>query len=479
MKLIKGKSFWNGLGRGWSALRNFGGFFSNKSATYKVDSSRVDYTLARSLYNNTNDDYKLGSAFAKPIINTTVGFMGLPSFQMEDESAQEVVDGFFEENTSKLLLTMRNSVRDGDCYVWVIREEEIDAKLYPEKKHRLTYRIIPPEMVKETMRDPISGAVLWYILEAVHEWTDEGGTTRRCTITQKIEKDLRTVTIEGDLPPGVEMHTIRETNDWGFIPIVEFKNESDEHELNGRSELEAVEPYLKAYHDVMTHAIQGNKMHSTPKLMLKVKDVASFLFHNFGVADPVKYAQEGKSITLGDRELLLMGVDEEAKFIEVKSATGDSTAILEFLFYCIVDVSEMPEFAFGVHTPSSLASVKEQMPILIRRIGRKRAHFDASFKRLVRIVLAMTTVAENIAIKNYNGVITWDDIDPRDGKEVAEEIEVITKALDRAVKGQFMSQEAAVDYLAGYIETMRPWDDPEQPGDQSEKRRIIDRKSVV
>ncbi|GAW28925.1 phage portal protein, partial [Carboxydocella sp. ULO1] len=160
---------------------------------------------------------------------------------------------------------------------------------------------------------------------------------------------------------------------WGFIPIVHFKNEPEETELFGTSELEAVEPYLKAYHDVMLHAIQGSKMHSTPRLKLKLKNVENFIQNNFGqqVLDQVKRGEQ-VSINLQGHELLIFTDEEDASFIEARSAIGDTEAILKLLFYCIVDVSEVPEFAFGVHTPSSHASVKEQMPLLIRRVARKR-----------------------------------------------------------------------------------------------------------
>ncbi|HEY8354396.1 MAG TPA: hypothetical protein VIK69_05210, partial [Methylophilaceae bacterium] len=57
-----------------SVLRSvFGGF--SFFEPYQLDSSRVDYELARALYNNTHDRYKLGAAFARPVINTTAGFM--------------------------------------------------------------------------------------------------------------------------------------------------------------------------------------------------------------------------------------------------------------------------------------------------------------------------------------------------------------------------------------------------------------------
>ena len=48
------------------------------TTTYQLDSSQVDYELARQLYQNDNDDYKLGAPFVRPIINSTVGFMGVP-----------------------------------------------------------------------------------------------------------------------------------------------------------------------------------------------------------------------------------------------------------------------------------------------------------------------------------------------------------------------------------------------------------------
>ena len=53
-----------------------------------------------------------------------------------------------------------------------------------------------------------------------------------------------------------------------------------------------MEPYLKAYHDVRLHAMQGSKMHSTPRLKLKLKDVQAFLQNNFPEA--LKAVQRGE-----------------------------------------------------------------------------------------------------------------------------------------------------------------------------------------
>ncbi len=437
---------------------------------YSLDSSRVDYARARALYKNTDDNYKLGAGFAKPVINTTVAFMGVPHFRSEDENVQETLDEFFSSNVSRMQQAHRDTLRDGDCFVWITREEEEDSELYPEGGTRLVFNIIPPEQVKQINRNILTGKPREYVLVSQHTWLDEKDEKKKATITQKISKERRLIEVEGDMPPDITIG--EEPNPWGIIPIVHFKNEGDETEEFGTSDLEAIEPFMKAYHDVMMHAIQGSKMHSTPKLKLKLKDVAAFLTNNFGIEDPQKFAKEGGTIDLDGHELLIFQDEEDASFIEVNSAIGSASDLLKFLFYCIVDTSETPEFVFGVHTPSSLSSVQEQMPILIRRVGRKREHFTETWQDLARIVLAMTAKAEGRRFPTHATTILWDKIDPRDGKDIAQELLFIAQALNTALLGGFISLDAAADFLAQYIETMNVFisDDPEIPG---ERERIL------
>lgn len=458
-----------------SKLRNYfmsgwfvrtGSYFS----AYKLDSSRVDYEKARKLYDNTDDSYKLGAGFSKPVINTTVGFMGVPAFQSEDEEARQVLADFSVDNTSKMQRVHRNALRDGDCFVWITREENVDKELYPEAKTRLVFNIIPSEQVLYIIRDPLTNYPKEYILQASYTWIDDYNNQRQAIIRQRLSAGKRIIEITGDAPPGLTPG--EETTPWDFIPIVHFKNEGDETREFGQSDLEAIEPFLKAYHDVLMHSIQGSKMHSTPRLKFKIKDLAGFLRNNFGITDPTKFAQEGGTINLDGHEFFLFTDDEDADFIEVKSSIGDAAELLKLLFYCIVDTSETPEFVFGVHTPSSLSSVQEQMPILIRRIARKREQFTESWQRLARIVLAMTAQAEARKFNTYATILDWDEIDPRDEKDVAEVLDKITTALDTATKGDLISHEAAVQFLTQYINTMNDYisDNPEVPG---ERERII------
>lgn len=433
---------------------------------YVLNSTRVDYELARQLYHNIHDDYKLGAGFAKPIINTLAGFMGVPRFHCEDEDAQEVLDEHVKRWVSRMQRTHQLELRDGDCFAMLANLEN-DDPLYPDEKNRIDFIIIPPEQITDIEVDPITRRPKVYTIQAKAKW--DGGQ-REYTVTQKIMADRIAVIVEGDAPEGL-ISEIR-PNPWGFIPIIHFKNEPEETELYGTSELEPIEPYLKAYHDVMLHAMQGSKMHSTPRLKLKLNNVEAFLQNNFPEALKALKRGEPANIDLKGHELLIFTEGEDAEFIEARSSIGDAEALLKLLFYCIVDVSEVPEFAFGVHTPSSHASVKEQMPLLIRRVARKREMVTENWQTLGRMLLVMNSKMTGKKFESYEVGIAWDAVVERDEKEYADTIKTLVDALNTALMGGFISLDAAVDLLQQYIDTMQEYatDDPELPG---ERERII------
>ena len=445
----------------------FGALLTGRwSVPYALNSTRVDYELARQLYHNTHDDYKLGAGFAKPIINTLAGFMGVPRFRAKDEEAQKVLDEHVSRWVSRMQRVHQLSLRDGDCFVMLANLEN-DDPLYPDEENKIDFIIIPPEQVADIEEDPITRRPKAYTIKARAKW--DGGQ-KEYTVTQKIMADRIAVIVEGDAPEGLTSE-IR-PNPWGFIPIIHFKNEPEETELYGTSELEPIEPYLKAYHDVMLHAMQGSKMHSTPRLKLKLRDVQAFLANNFPEALKAVQRGEQANIDLKGHELLIFTDEDDASFIEAQSAIGDAEALLKLLFYCIVDVSEVPEFAFGVHTPSSHASVKEQMPMLIRRVARKREMVTENWQTLARMLLVMHSKKTGKKFESYEVGITWDAVIERDEKEYADTINTLVNALNTALFGGFISLDAAVDLLAQYIDTMQEYatDDTELPG---ERERII------
>ena len=442
------------------------------SAPYSLGiEGHVDYKRARDLYYNRDERYKLGAGFAKPIINTLAGFMGTPNFICEDESAQEELDLFIKNLKSKMQRTHQKNLIDGEVFIRLINKKS-NSKLYPENSRgtMLDYILIPPELIPTggIEYDPITGEYSAITLLSRNKWIDEKSNKQEYIFRQKLTASKIITMIEGNAPKGLESKT--ESNPWGFIPIIHFKNEPDETELHGYSELEPIEPFLKAYHDVMIHAITGSKMHSTPKLKFKLKDVEKFLRDNFPNAFNDMKQQKDIRLDISGKQILLMQDEDDASFIECTSAIGDTSTLLQFLFYCIIDTSEVPEFAFGVHISSSQASTKEQGPILTRRIERKREQVETSWKMFARMALSMISSISGRNYKSYNVEIEWDAVMDKDEQSDAQTLYVITQALSNALDSNIISIQSAVDYLAKYIDTMETW--------EQEQSRIEDTKML-
>ncbi len=473
---------WLDKAQGEISKLRIGSWFFNVRNMYSAPYSlhiegHVDYRRARDLYYNRDDAYKLGAGFAKPIVNTLAGFMGTPKFQCEDDAAQEALEGFCDGLTSTMQRVHQKNLVDGECFLRLVNLPA-DTTLYPENKTktRLGAVIIPPEQIPTggIEYDPVTHEYTAITILTKNKWVDENGDIQEYRYRQRITKGDVTTTVDGKAPDGVVSK--QEINPWGFIPIVHFRNEPDETELHGYSELEPIEPFLKAYNDVMIHAISGSKMHSTPKVAFKLNDVKAFLQNNFPSA--ARDLQQGKpaTIDMNGKDLFLLKSDEDAGFIECASAIGDTSTLLQFIFYCIIDTSEVPEFAFGVHISSSQASTKEQSPILCRRIDRKREQVESSWQMFARMALAMLSATSGSRFASFAADVVWDAVMDKDEQADAQTLYSVTQALTMAKGSNILSSESAVNYLARYIDTMSEWEGSDgQPG---EKDKIADSRML-
>lgn len=473
---------WLDRAQGEISKLRIGSWFFNVRNMYSAPYSlhiegHVDYRRARDLYYNRDDAYKLGAGFAKPIVNTLAGFMGTPKFQCEDDAAQEALEGFCDGLTSTMQRVHQKNLVDGECFLRLVNLPA-DTTLYPENRTqtRLSAVIIPPEQIPTggIEYDPVTHEYTAVTILTKNKWVDENGDLQEYRYRQRITKTEVVTTIDGKAPEGIESK--QEPNTWGFIPIIHFRNEPDETELHGYSELEPIEPFLKAYNDVMIHAISGSKMHSTPKVAFKLNDVKAFLQNNFPNA--ARDLQQGKpaTIDMNGKDLFLLKSDENAGFIECASAIGDTSTLLQFIFYCIIDTSEVPEFAFGVHISSSQASTKEQSPILCRRIDRKREQVESSWQMFARMALAMLSATSGSRFASFAADVVWDAVMDKDEQADAQTLYSVTQALTMAKGSNILSSESAVNYLARYIDTMSEWEGSDgQPG---EKDKIADSRML-
>jgi hypothetical protein len=445
-----------------SLLRRFGwvggwGFYT----PYTLDSSRVDYTLARALYRNTDDRYKLGAAFAKPIVNTTAGFMGAPNFTHGDEEADAALEDAMRRHTGTLLRINRNVLRDGDVFA---RWDLVQDRLNPAER-TLRLRLVPPEWVQPIL-DPVTGDTRELVIRYPVKQTDrDGRETLAYTIVETLTATTVRVLADNRAPAEVQARNVDEANEWGFIPVVHFRNEPEEDQLYGASDLEPVEPYLRAYHDVMLSAVGGSKLFSRPKVKFQLKNVDTFLKNNFS-ADELR---AGK-VTFQGKDLFFVTEGEDISFVTGDSGVIGATTLLEFLFMCIVDVSETPEFAFGTAVASSKASVSEQMVPLKRKIARKRGQLEEPFGELASMYLAMWARVENKQLDTFRTQIEWDDVSDEDSVAVANAISTLANGLTTAMEAGILSEDAAAEMLRTLVPTMLPWSDPEE--EEDEQRRV-------
>jgi hypothetical protein len=421
----------------------------------------VDYELARGLYRNTVDKYKLGAGFARPIVDTTAGFMGAPHFTHEDPEADQALEADMVRWTGKLLRIDRNSLRDGDVYARIGRAP---VRFDPRGREEFTLRLIPPEWCTP-IPDPLTGEWQRIIIRYPVKAIDDRGHETEYSITETITKDSRAIEADSRAPADVRAKNRTEANPWGFIPVVHFANEREETHLYGFSDLEPVEPFMKAYHDIMLFAAQGSQLFSRPKVKFKLADVKKFLEDNFTPEE----IRSGK-LRFANKELFLLQEADDAAFISADSGLEGITTLLKFLFRCIVDVSQTPEFAFGTAVSSSKASVSEQMTPLARKIRRKRGLFEEPYGELASMYLAMWARVNNVVLDTYQVSIGWDELSPRNDQEVANTIKTLVEGLVTGIEANIISLDAAAEFLREFVPSMLPWVDPD--ADDDERRRV-------
>lgn len=433
-------------------------------APYRLDSSRVNYDLARALYRNTEDRYKLGAAFARPVVNSTAGFVGAPHFSHRDREADGALEEFAAAEASRLIRAVRNAVRDGDVFVRVVHERD---PLTPDQQ-RFGLRLLPPEWVTPIL-DPLTGALQEVIIRYPVEQRDRDGRVQGTYhVIETLRRDARILEADGRAPAEVRERLAREPreNVWGLIPVVHIRNEPEEYATWGASDLEPLEPFLRAYHDVMLYAVQGARMFARPKVRFTLQDVDAFLERNFTPEE----IQSGR-LRFDTREVFLLQDGEEVAFITADTGLSAITTLLKFLFFCIVDVSETPEFAFGTAVSSSKASVSEQMVPFARKIRRKRGQLEEPMQELAGIYLAMWARVNSRKLDTYRASIGWEEIQPRDDRELAQTVATLVGGLTQAVDAGLMSLDAAADFLREFVPSMLPWVDKD--ADDDERRRVI------
>jgi hypothetical protein len=430
------------------------------ASTYRLDSTTVDYALARKLYYNQDPRYKLGAGFARPAIDVPAGFMGVPILTSPEElggKEQEWLNRSIKAWAGKIMKAHKMVLRDGEVLVRLNPDNRSPAyaALFGDDDKDLGLTLIPTEAFEIISMDEDLEAIEAVKIKHVFLRPDSGGNMREVTLFETITADEINLKYENDEQPERTMR-----NPMGFVPAVRFENEDETGQLHASSELEPVEPYLKFYHDVMLHAGSASQLHSTAKLIIRARDIERFLKSNFTDTEITEKRLRFKNKDVlffesGEPSLVATGSNiyaEGADIIQASAPLGDTTTLLEFIFLNIVDVTEIPEWAFGGAIASSKASVGEQSSPLVHKVTRKRAMVENGWALIGRMMLkAVLNTKTRIDVE-------WDTLGMRDLKTEAEAFRNFAESFIALNDAQIVSKHTINAALGKLINEIQPYD---------------------
>lgn len=443
-----------------TGIRSFLGFFGTRfwpTTHPAAENSTVNYEMTRSLYRNDGQT-ALGSGFAKPIVDVTVNFMGLPRALVESEIQSDFLNECIHDYWAPRLREMFTAaIRDSKCIVKLCWPDVLDPLMTLSEAEHGTLEVIPPDLVDIERdgrnRNIITRAVIHRRMNMV---LDEGDPAESRDPHMEEHDVLEIIDRDSyrfwDQTTSVYLDELAAPNRYGFVPVVEVFNEYDSALQGGQSDLESVIPFLTAFHDVMVQGLQAHKYHSTPKLKLKINDVGVFIKNNFPDAwdETTGTIRNGAAIALNGREVYIFQNEEDAEFLEAVSVLGDTKTLLEFLIDCICIASQTPEWAFmRVDSGSANSDRNAQTIPLIKKVERKRANFSDGVQQLLKMVLVASGL---IPVRPQ---LTWEIIRSDDQFVTMQAFQQLVMGLEVARSRGEISDETYMNSIRSFLPGMK------------------------
>lgn len=410
----------------------------------------VNYDMTRAMYRNSGDN-ALGAAFAKPIVDLQVGFIGIP----RATTGNETIDQYLNECistywTDEIQQFIRDSIRDSKVIVRVSKPDILDPLMTMEEADHCKLECIPPERVSIERnvrnRNIIERATVLHRMTFV---IDEGDPTMNVEPREE-EHDVLEI-IDRDSYRFFDQFT----NEWltemetpntaQVVPLIEIHHEWDASLQGGQSDLESVIPFIHAFHDVVAQGLQAHRYHSTPKVKLKLSDVAPFIRNNFPDAwdETTGTVRNGAEISWRGREIIFLQAEDDMDFLEATSVLGDTKILAEFLIDCICIASQTPEWAFmRVDSGSANSDRNAQTVPFVKKIGKKRNGFQKYVQEVCKVALVLSGEIP------YRPKVTWEVVRADD--------QVVTmQAFQQLMMGIEVARQRGEISDATYQEAMR------------------------
>jgi len=369
------------------------------------DYKRADAQTLREAYHS--------SLFVKSIVNISANFTmpAPPTVHCEDKTAEEILNNLYRDYYETFLSVARDASLTGNGFIKVLYTKKgIDlVEVYPSK-----VVIVPnPLDLREYER-----------IEITHQ-PDINYSQNVSLVREVWDKNTVRVFVNGKLSQTF-------THNLGEIPVIHIAYNRFSNELYGTGDInDGVFRLIQQYERTLELILRNFKYHGKPLPVFYVEDTRGF-------------KEEMEKVDFERLPGLTLGTNERAEFLEPKTVLKDAVDLLERLFYNIVILSETPEFLMGVHTPSSWASVKEQLHPVVRKVKRYQSIWKQNLKELNRIVLKYFEKFEGYKFSTYETQIEFPEVEVKDIKEYAQ-------ALAQLVGSGIIKQEEAREILKSVL----------------------------
>ncbi len=398
-----------------------------KTSVRRTTSAIVDWTndlkcndaLTRGIYRNTYPGMKL-AGFGFNVINVPVSFMGIPVVTVaDDDDSTEIMQGLVRDNVRLIRSIHTQCHRDGT--IWV----------YPEYKGKLIWRMIP------------DGSIYKIVMSLDEERMIRVDTKEEITVESEISDTTYTVTkyvmyTESKIVTTYSGYGAPENttvvNTAGILPVP-FANNADVNEIKGHSDYERILADLKNYHDVDLAESTALAKFKT-KMVQAVNNWSDWLDNN-------GFANDGSNIDdleIGELDLIVNQTDETTEFIHPTDAINGYETKLKTIFHKLVELSGIPEIAWGLKTEGNLASVEENMAMLMQFCQDKQEQkvepYTVLFNASARLLAQAFELPDGVSVS-----VSWDVLDATSEATRAEIMKSYAEAISSLINVAGMTKE--------------------------------------
>ena len=386
-----------------------------------TDSMQANSEFTRGIWHNSYPGMKLAGSLAYSPIAIPASFMGLPIAETDNDKINEQLE----------LITKQMEGQIKDIHIQCHREGTI--WIYPKfSQGKLNWEFIPDDSVTDIIRDLSTNEVIQ--IEVREQLTIATGDGNTATVdrTRIYTKNKVSIVYSGSVPAGLKSTVSR--NPAGILPIP-FSNNADGGEVRGHSDYERIMTDLKSYHDIDL-AEQNILAKFKIKMVQKVKNVKDYATNN----NFNSVSEMFNDLDLSELDLIMNELDEDTTFIFPERATDAYRAAKVQRFHKIIEGSAIPEIAWGLKTTGNLASVEENMAMLMNFVRDKREQKNEAYKTLFTASLVLLNQA--MLIDTVPEIeISWDKLDNLSEKTKSEVFANFAKSLNSLISVAALSKE--------------------------------------